>query len=387
MNNYNFNHVVSRRGTDSIKWSLYPRDVLPLWVADMDFASPPEVITAIEKRIKHPIFGYSGEDKSLLEAICAWVQTHHAWKIDPDWILLMPGVVAGMNWTTQTFVKPGEALSFLTPVYPPFFHTSECAGVNRIEIPMAAGQGRFQVDFDKFENALNPTVKLFMLCNPHNPVGRVFSKDELERINDICIRKNILICSDEIHCDLVFSGHRHLPLAAISEAAVQNTITLMAPSKTFNIPGLHFSFAVIPNPDLRAMMEKSRKGVIGCPTMLSNEAAKAAYTFGTDWLDQLLKYLEDNCDFLIEFFKTHLPEIKVIKPEGTYLAWLDCRELHLLPDPHHFFLEKAKVALNDGKAFGENGTGFVRLNFGCPRATLTDALVRMANAVRSLQAQ
>lgn len=381
MEKFDFEKVLSRRNTDSVKWNRYPDDVLPLWVADMDFPSPSKVSTALEERIAHPFFGYAGEDKPLIETICKWVLKRHGWKIHPEWILLMPGVVTGMNWTAQTFLKPDDTLCFLTPVYPPFFHISEYAGAKRIEIPMVVHENQYQIDFDEFEKTLTPSIKLFVLCNPHNPVGRVFTRTELERINEICIKKGVLVCSDEIHSDLIFSGYRHIPLAALSESAAQNTITLMAPSKTFNIPGLHFSFAVIPNQRHRELMEASRKGVIGCPGMLANEAARAAYANCADWLDQLLVYLEDNCDFLIDFLKTHLPEIKVIKPEGTYLAWLDCRELGLLPDPYHFFLTKAKVALNEGQAFGENGKGFVRLNFGCPRATLKDALVNMVEAV------
>ena len=274
-------------------------------------------------------------------------------------------------------------MCFHTPVYPPFFHITEYADAGRIEIPMIVHENQYQIDFEKFEKSINPSIKLFMLCNPHNPVGRVYSRKELERINEICIKNGILVCSDEIHSDLIFSGNRHIPLAAISESAAQNTITLMAPSKTFNIPGLHFSFAVIPNQRHRELMEASRKGVIGCPSMLANEAARAVYSHSAEWLDQLLIYLERNREFLIGFIKTNLPEIKMVQPEGTYLAWLDCRSLELLPDPYNFFLNKAKVALNDGQAFGENGKGFVRLNFGCPRATLTDALVRMVDAIRS----
>jgi len=357
--------------------------VLPLWVADMDFPSPPEVSVAIKERTAHPFFGYAGEDKPLLETICEWVLLRHGWKIQPDWILLMPGVVTGMNWTAQTFLKPNDFLCFHTPVYPPIFHITEYADAGRIEIPMIVHENQYQIDFEKFEKSLNPSIKLFMLCNPHNPVGRVYSRTELERINEICIKNGILVCSDEIHSDLIFSGNRHIPLAAISESAAQNTITLMAPSKTFNIPGLHFSFAVIPNQRHRELMEASRKGVIGCPSMLANEAVRAVYSHSADWLDQLLIYLERNREFLIDFIKTNLPEIKMVQPEGTYLAWLDCRSLELLPDPYHFFLNNAKVALNDGQAFGENGKGFVRLNFGCPRATLTDALVRMVDAIRS----
>ncbi len=383
MTQYNFDTVISRSRTDSVKWNRYPDDVLPLWVADMDFPSPPMVAEAVNKRLAHPFFGYAREDKQLIETICNWVLVRHGWKIEPEWIMLVPGVVTGMNWTAQTFVKPDETLCFHTPVYPPFFRISDCLCAKRVEIPMVVRDNQYQIDFENFEKSLNSSVKLFVLCNPHNPVGRVFSRTELEQINDICLKKGVLVCSDEIHGDLVFSGHQHIPLASISASAEQNTITLMAPSKTFNIPGLHFSFAVIPNQKHREAMEASRKGVIGCPTMLANEAVRAVYTNGADWLDELLVYLETNRDFLMEFLKEYLPEINMVKPEGTYLAWLDCRKLDLLPDPYHFFLSKAKVALNDGEAFGLNGKGFARLNFGCPRSILVDALNRMVEAVRS----
>ncbi|MDP2965423.1 MAG: MalY/PatB family protein [Pelolinea sp.] len=383
MKKYDFDQVISRKNTDSVKWSRYPDEVLPLWVADMDFPSPPEVAAAIQERLDHPFFGYAGDDKPLIETICEWVYRHHGWKIQPEWVLLMSGVVTGMNWVAQSFLHPGDSLCFHTPVYPPFFHISEYVGVSRIEIPMVVQDNQYQIDFEKFEKTLNSSTKLFVLCNPHNPVGRVFTKPELECINTICLKHNVMICSDEIHCELIFSGHSHIPLASISEEAAQNSITLMAPSKTFNIPGLHFSFAVVPNQKHREQMEKSRRGVIGCPSMLANEAARAVYTHSENWLEQLLNYLEGNRDYLMDYLKTHLPEIKVIKPEGSYLAWLDCRELNMQSDPYNFFLYKAKVALNDGRSFGENGSGFVRLNFGCPRSILTDALVRMASAVRS----
>jgi cystathionine beta-lyase len=383
MNKYDFDTVFSRRKSDSIKWSRFPEDVLPLWVADMDFPCPPVVADSINKRLAHPFFGYTGEDRPLIDAICKWVADRHAWKIEPEWIVLMPGVVTGMNWVAQTFVKPGDALCFHTPVYPPFFHISECIGTNRVEIPMVVHSGKYQIDFDRFESSIDPSIKLFVLCNPHNPVGRVFTRTELEDINEICLKNGTLVCSDEIHADLVFSGRHHIPMASISETAMHNTITLMAPSKTFNIPGLHFSFAVIPDQELRESLESSRKGIIGWPTMLANEAVRAVYSEGAEWLDELLLYLEANCDFLIGFLKENISEINVIKPEGTYLAWLDCRKLNLMPDPFHFFLSNAKVALNDGLTFGEGGKGFVRLNFGCPRSILADALFRMAEAVNS----
>jgi cystathionine beta-lyase len=382
MKTYDFDQNISRKNTDSVKWSRYPEEVLPLWVADMDFQSPPEVAIAINKRLNHPFFGYAGDDRPLIETICKWVSKRYDWKIQPEWIMLISGVVTGMNWVAQSFLQPSDSICFHTPVYPPFFHISEYAGVRRIEIPMLVQDNQYKIDFDNFEKSICADTKLFVLCNPHNPVGRVFNRSELELINEICLKHNVMVCSDEIHCDLTFSGHSHIPLASISEEAEQNTITLMAPSKTFNIPGLHFSFAIVPNKKHRDQMEKSRRGVVGCPSMLANEAARAVYTHSSDWLDQLLVYLENNRDYLMDFLKTNLPEIKVIQPEGTYLAWLDCRELGLLPDPYNFFLYNAKVALNDGKSFGSNGIGFVRLNFGCPKSILTDALVRMTEAVR-----
>jgi cystathionine beta-lyase len=382
MKKYDFDQIISRNGTDSVKWCRYPDGILPLWVADMDFASPPEVAEAVKERLDHPCFGYARDDISLIETICEWVFKRHGWKILPEWILLMPGVVTGMNWVAQAFLSPGDSLCFFTPVYPPFFRISEFAGVDRIEIPMVVHANKYGIDFDKFERSIKNTTKLLVLCNPHNPVGRVFSKNELSRINEICLQHGVMVCSDEIHCDLIFSDHIHIPLASISEQGARNTITLMAPSKTFNIPGLHFSYAIIPNQKYREQMEKSRRGVIGTPNMLANEAARAVYLDGADWLNQLLVYLENNRDFTVEFLKKYLPDIKMAMPEGTYLAWLDCRALDLKPDPYDFFLNKAKVALNDGQAFGNNGNGFVRLNFGCPRSVLIEALTRMADSLK-----
>ena len=381
MKKIDFDQIYSRTNTDSIKWKRYPGDVLPLWVADMDFASPPEVAESIAKRISHPIFGYGGPDHDLHEVICEWVQKRYGWQIDTDWILLMPGVVTGMNLVARSFLKKSDSLIFHTPVYPPFFNISKNADARQIEIPMIIRDGTYQISFDQFEKAIQESTKLYFLCNPQNPVGRVFCKEELEEINEICLKKNVIICSDEIHCDLTFSGHPHIPIASLSEYAAKNTITLMAPSKTFNIPGLDFSFAVVPNPEHRQRMEKSRGGLVGHPNLLAAEAAKAVFANSADWLAQLNSYLEGNRDYLVDFIKTNLPEIKIIPPEGTYLAWLDCRELDLQPGPYEFFLEKAKVALNDGQNFGKNGAGFVRLNFGCQRQTLVDALERMAEAI------
>ena len=382
MEKYNFDRQINRRDTNSIKWDLYGKDVLPLWVADMDFAVSPKIVAALENRIAHPVFGYAGPDEQLLEAIREWVYRQHGWQITTEQIMLMPGVVTGINWMAHTFKEAQSGLLIQTPVYPPFFKAAANSGMQLIESPLIRGDSQYEVDFDDFEQKVSQGAKVFVLCNPHNPVGRVYSREELEKIGEICLRHNALICSDEIHCDLVYSGNRHIPIASLSEELAQNTVTLMAASKTFNIPGLHFSFAVVSNPKLRERMEAAGAGIIGHPSVLANEAAKAAFTACDDWLEELLAYLESNRDYVLEYLAQHLPEINVFAPQGTYLAWLDCRKLDLQPDPYTFFLENAGVALNDGRTFGINGEGFVRLNFGCQRATLEKALDLMSAAVK-----
>ena len=381
MNTYNFDLQINRRGTNSMKWDMYANDVLPLWVADMDFAAPPEIINAVETRIDHPVFGYSGQDAQLLDIICEWINRRHGWQVSTDQIMLMSGVVSGINWVAKTFGTSDNSLLIQTPVYPPFHKVADNAGMGMLKNPLVKTQSGYTIDFDDFEKKVSQGVKLFVLCNPHNPVGRVFTKEELEKLGEICLRNQVLICSDEIHCDLIYSGQQHIPIASLSEDFAQNTITLMAASKTFNIPGLHFSFAIVPNDDLRHKMEKAGAGMVGHPSFLANEAAKAAFSQCDDWLAGLRDYLESNRDYTIKFIKENMPDIEMFQPEGTYLAWLDCSRLELKPDPHCFFVEKAKVALNDGITFGSNGEGHVRLNFGCPRATLEIALTQMAAAV------
>ena len=382
MKTYNFDTKIDRRGTHSIKWGLYGEDVLPLWVADMDFAVPQEIISAISTRLDHPIFGYQSKDEDLLEIICDWILTQYGWKIKPVDILLMPGVVAGFNWAVHSHVQPGNSVLFQTPIYFPFFSIAENNRVNQITVPLIDSEQGFEIDFDDFESSISNETRMFILCNPHNPVGRVFREDELVRLAEICLSHNVLICSDEIHCDLIFPQQKHISIASISEEISNNTITLMAPSKTFNIPGLEFSFAIVQNQDLRKKMEHARNGVLGNPSILAQTAAKAAYTYGRDWLDGLLEYLTMNRKYIFDFLKTNIPEIKMHLPEGTYLAWLDCSDLKVQEPPSKYFLEKAKVALNDGAMFGHQSKDFVRLNFGCPQSVLADALNRMAGALR-----
>jgi cystathionine beta-lyase len=299
----------------------------------------------------------------------------------PEQILLMSGVVSGINWAARTFGTQDAGILIQTPVYPPFHRVAGNAGLNMGKNPLLKTSSGYEIDFDDFEKKISQGVGMFVLCNPHNPVGRVFTREELEKMGEICLRNQVVICSDEIHCDLLYSGQHHIPISSLSEELAQNTVTLMAASKTFNIPGLHFSFAIVPNKAMRKKMERVGAGMVGHPSFLANEAAKAAFSKCDDWLVALRDYLESNRDFVMQFIKENLPAIKLFQPQGTYLAWLDCNQLDLQPDPHHFFLEKAKVALNDGVTFGENGSGYVRLNFGCPRATLEMALKQMADAV------
>lgn len=385
MDEYDFDRIIDRRGSNAIKWDLFGEGILPLWVADMDFALPTEIISGIQARLDHPIFGYQRQDVELLDVISDWILIQHGWKISSEDILLMPGVVAGFNWAVRSFAEINNSIIFQTPVYFPFFKVSENNNVRQITVPLKNTINGYEIDFDDFEARIRDDTRIFILCNPHNPVGRVFRKKELERLGEICLAHNIIICSDEIHCDLVFPGHKHLPIASLSEEFAMNTITLMAPSKTFNIPGLHFSFAVIQNEILRKKMTGTRNGMIGEPNILAQSAAKAAYKYGRDWMEALLKYLNHNRKLVADFIRTNIPEIRVHSPEGTYLAWLDCSALNLKEGPFKFFLENAKVALNDGKMFGGNSREFVRINFGCPKPVLLDALNKMAISIQQAE--
>ena len=382
MDEYDFDRIIDRRGSNAIKWDIFGEGILPLWVADMDFASPTEIISGIQARMDHPIFGYQGKDVELLDVIRHWIFIQHGWKIAPEDILLLPGVVAGFNWTVRSFTEINNSIIFQTPVYFPFFKISENNNVQQITVPLKNTINGYEIDFDDFEAKIRDDTRVFILCNPHNPVGRVFRKKELERLGEICLAYNIIICSDEIHCDLVYTGHKHLPIASLSEEFALNTITLMAPSKTFNIPGLHFSFAVVQNEILRKKMTSKRNGMIGDPNILAQSAAKAAYEHGREWLETLLKYLDQNRQLVVEFIRANIPEIRVHSPEGTYLAWLDCSALNLEEGPFKFFLENAKVALNNGEMFGGNSRNFVRINFGCPKPVLIEALNKMSNSIR-----
>lgn len=378
---YNFDHTPDRRQTESLKWNYYDPDVLPMWVADMDFPSPEPVLRALQERIAHGVFGYPIEMPELIHSVRRWLHQRYAWDVAPNEIILLPGVVAAFNLACHALAEPGAAALIQTPVYPPFLRAPANAGLTRQEMELTPTADGYIIDFDAFEAAINPHTRLFILCNPHNPVGRAFTRQELEQIAAICLRHRVVICSDEIHCDLVYPGRRHIPIAALGAEIAQNTITLMAPSKTFNIPGLHGALAIVPNRQLRHKLQMARQGLVGSVNLLGQVATAAAYRQGQDWLDALLQYLQGNRDFLYDYVRRELPGITMVKPEATYLAWLDCRSSRAAANPAKFFLEKARVGLNDGAEFGRGGEGFVRLNFGCRRALLQQALEQMKNAL------
>ncbi|HOT93031.1 MAG TPA: PatB family C-S lyase [Anaerolineae bacterium] len=381
----NFDHIIDRTATPSIKWKAYGEGVLPMWVADMDFAAPEAVMEALKARVAHGVFGYEGPPPALVEAILARLQHLYKWTVAPEALVFLPGVVTGFNLAAQAFLEPGDGLLIQTPVYPPILNAAGTANaVTQVMELTREADGRYSVDFELFEHTINERTRMFLLCNPHNPVGRVFREDELAQMAELCLRHNLLICSDEIHCDLIFSGYRHIPIAALAPEIAARTITLMAPSKTFNIAGLHCAFAVIPDAELRRRYKAARRGIVDSVNLLGYTAALAAYQQGQPWLDALLRYLEANRDFAVAFVRKHMPRIAVAPPEGTYLAWLDCRAAGLPGNAHEFFLKEARVALNDGATFGGGGEGFVRLNFGCPRALLEEGLERMRAALERI---
>lgn len=384
---YDFDTLPDRRATESFKWNAYPADVLPMFVADMDFVSPQPVIDALQRRVAHGVFGYPGgmlrDLPDLKETLIERLQRLYGWTIQAEDILLVPGLVTALNQAVQACVPANSGVLVQTPVYPPFLTLAKNAGVldQRVGLSREDQSGQYSVDGAAFEAALTPETRMFVLCNPHNPVGRAFRRQELERMAEACLQRDVLICSDEIHCDLVYSGVKHLPIASLDAEIAQRTITLMAPSKTYNIAGLECSVAIIPNPELRKQYQQASRGLMGWVNIMGLAAAQAAYAQGQEWLDQVLVYLEGNRDFLYEYVQRELPGMHMVKPEATYLAWLDCRGLGLKEDPYQFFLREARVAFNQGSNFGEGGDGFVRLNFGCPRSMLLEALERVRNHV------
>ena len=386
---YDFDQILDRRKSDSLKWRYYGDDVIPMWVADMDFVSPEPVLQALHERVDHGVYGYPVGLTHLPEKVSGLQQLIvdrlaclYDWHILPQDLVLIPGVVTGFHIACHTLESPENGVLVQTPVYYPILNAANNTGRLSQEMELTRNpDGSYSVDWDLFTDSITSETRLLILCNPQNPVGKVFSRAELESLAEICLQRDILICSDEIHCDLVYQGYRHIPIASLDPVVAQNTVTLMAPSKTFNLPGLQCSFAIIQNRDLREKYIAARKGLVPWVNLMGQVAAEAAYRDGGDWLAQLLQYLEGNRDYLSDYVQGELPGLSMAEPQGTYLAWLDCRETIISGNPYEFFLEKAGVAFNNGKMFGRGGDGFVRINFGCPRSTLAEALERMKEAL------
>lgn len=382
---YDFDEVLDRRHSDSNKWNLFPEDVLPMWVADMDFRSPEPVIRALRERVEHGVFGYGMEPAEIRTVVVERLHQLYGWDVAPEAVLFFPGVVKCFSLVNRAVTRRGDAIFVQTPGYPPILRAAANAHCDRQEMELTQGpDSRYSIDFDVFDCSITDRTCVFLLCNPHNPVGRMWTREELEHMAETCLRHNTLVVSDEIHCDLVYGDRPHIPFGSLSPEVAQHSVTLMAPSKTYNIAGLHSSVAIIPHADLRNKVVSSQRGIVGRPDILAYTAALAAYRDGDEWLAQVRAYLKANRDYAIDYLHTYMPQIRVAKPEGTYLAWLDCRNAGIDGVPREFFLERAKVALNDGAEFGRGGEGFCRLNFGCPRSLLEEGLGRMRRAMESL---
>ena len=391
---YDFDRITERRGTNAIKWEHYPKDVLPLWVADMDFPAPEPVIAALRARVEHGIFGYEDVPKELLEVVARRMERLYGWQVSPDMIVAIPGVISGVNAAARTVCKPGEGILIQPPVYPPFLKVHKHAGLAGQMAPLKqVNHGHrlaYEINWDIFEAAINSggaRTGMFLLCQPHNPTGQIYGRRDLMHMAEICLQNDILICSDEIHSELLLGGAKHIPIAHLSPEIAERTITLIAPSKTFNIPGLHCGFAIVPNKNLRRRFRKTTERLTMHLSSLSIVAAQAAFSGACDdWLAELRRYLTANRDFVVDYVKGHLPGIRSSLPDATYLAWLDCSDLvksgKVTGTPYEFFLKRARVALNEGAEFGPGGEGFVRLNFGCPRCVLEEGLQRMLKALR-----
>lgn len=380
-----FDREINRYQTNSTKWDdadylYHAENVVPFWVADMDFLSPAPVLDALAARVKHGIFGYPSGRQLGFDALASWLQKRHGWAIDPSFVVSTPGICTALSIAVQTFSEPGDKVIIQTPVYPPFFAVVKDNNRTLVENPLISDESGYHIDFDDLaKKAVD--AKILILCSPHNPVGRVWNKAELRRIADICLANNVLILSDEIHSDLIYAG-RHTPLASLSPDIAAQTITCVAPSKTFNTAGLQASAIIFSNPKLHAPFEAAVQRLhIAKSNVLGITALQAAYRHGEPWLEELLPYLDANVELIIDTLAAKAPKIKLYRPEGTYLAWLDCRELGLSqPELRRFFAEEARVGLNDGATFGTQGVGFMRFNFGCPKATLQKGLERIAKA-------
>ncbi|WP_026676281.1 MalY/PatB family protein [Fictibacillus gelatini] len=390
---YDFDTAIDRMKTASVKWddaeNLFgEKDILPMWVADMDFKAPAPVIEALKDRAEHGIFGYTMRPESYYDAVAGWMERRHSWTIEKEWICHSPGVVPALSFIVEAFTQPDDKIVIQTPVYYPFTKVVEQNGRKLVHNPLKFEDGRYVMDYEDLKiKVSDPDVKMLILCSPHNPVGRVWTKEELIELGQICIENNVLVVADEIHFDLVYKAYQHTPFASISEEFANHSIICTAPSKTFNLAGLQISNIIIPNKKLRLTFSKTVENhFIGLSNTFGVTATEAAYRHGDEWLDQLMDYLQKNLEFMTEYIESHMSEIKVIKPEGTYLVWLDCRALGMgAKELERFMQKEAKVAFDEGYIFGKEGEGFTRVNIACPRSLLEEALKRIEKAIKTIR--
>ena len=392
MEKYDFDKIIARAGTGALKFDALEErygnaDLLPLWVADMDFETPPFIVDALRRRMEHPIFGYTVVPADYLPAIADWLWAHHAWRVKTDWICYIPGVVKGIGAAINAFVRPGEKIIIQPPVYHPFRMTIRGNGREVVNNPLRENaDGTYSMDFENLAAVADEKCKMLVLANPHNPGGIVWDRGTLARLADFCAARGILVVSDEIHCDLALWNNVHTPFATVSDAAAACSITFSAPSKTFNLAGIVSSYAVVPDEAIRRrFFGWLTANELNDPPIFSTIAAVAAFRHGEEWRRQMLRYVEANIDFVCDFCARELSKIKPRRPQASFLVWLDCRALGLGHDALvRLFVEKARLALNDGEMFGQGGAGFMRLNVGTPRAVLAKALAQLKTAVDAL---
>lgn len=389
-----FSTIYERRNTHSAKWDMLEQvysiddatDVLPMWVADMDFLTAPCIMEALKDRLEQGIFGYTTRPSSYNESIVNWLDNRFSWKIKKEWLMFSPAVITSISLLIQNLTQKNDKIMIQEPVYSPFHNIVELNERDLVISPLIKlDDGSYIMDYEDIEAKIKD-VKIFILCNPHNPVGRVWTREELTRLGQICLKHNVIVISDEIHSDIILKNHKHIPFASISKEFCKNTITCMAPTKTFNLAGLQSSFLVMSNPYYYEVMDRAFSTLdIKRNNAFSLVATEAAYNYGEDWLDELIKYIEDNVDFAIEYIKTNMPKLKVKKPEGTYLLWVDFNSLNVdEKDLKDALINKGKVALNSGSSFGIGGDGYYRINLACPRAMVLEALKRIEFAINSL---
>lgn len=388
---FDFDKIIQRKNTNCIKWDFNKKifgneDIIPLWIADMDFESPKEIIDSIKTRTNHGIFGYTGIPAEFFSSITNWLSKRHSFNVNKNWIIDTTGVVPSIVFSLLSFTKPKDKVLIQSPVYHPFFSSIENNDREIVNCPLKFENNNYTMNFESIEQKFKDGVSATIFCSPHNPVSRVWTKEELLKFASLCLKYNVFIISDEIHSDIVYKPNKHIPIASLSNEIAENTITLMSPSKTFNIAGLHSAFAIIPKREFFVKFKRTLdKYYLDRSNILGVIALEAAYTYGEAWLDKLITYLDNNINFLIKFLHEKIPSIKVIKPEGTYLLWLDCTALGMDNKTlQKFFVKKAMVGLSNGDAFGEGSDGFFRINVACPRKLLKEALERIEAAVVKL---